>query len=853
MSNIGFGQDRPYGAFDEDDDFIEEWSASWNPAGHTSVDDVPDSATETHPEPESSEQPPTEMFPPYGSQGSYDAAPAVAAPADEAAPTEMFPPYGSSSLAETPAPQEPAPAEMFPQYGSYAAATEAGEPSQAGPGADSVDMFQAPADDSEPAESVAEVAEPTPVADPYDIESIHASVAADTALDDLSEAIVSAHPLTPVATPAPVAEPFFEPAPTSTEPAASDSEAAWGPWQAAPEQGAAPETVPELVEGNESEAVAVPETGAPEEADTTPEAATEVPSVPAPEPWTEADLTPDTSAAPEAADLESATPEAVAPEVEAPEAGEPVPAPLIAPDDVSDLDLVDWEPLPMAASDRTATEFVPESGLDEPESEVSQFAPSAALAEPESAVAPEPEPVAEPEPEPDHSVGLTGAAAAGLAAAAAWGVWSGTPAVPSMPAENPMHLAEPEPEAALPAEPEPVVASPFAPESSEVTEPEPEPYEPGLPVPEPEVLTIPEPQPSEFAAEAPLAPSDVVTTPIPDPDMYAAPGLSTFAVPEPEPFVIPEPEPFGEPSSAAPPTGETTPIPEPGFPAPVMAEPTPMMGAETPELPEPASAVAEAAQPVAPELAAHEQIHAAAGAHPAYDLAVDVSSIVGVAMRFAPAESAGVAPRVDDSERQIVVNDEAAAAMFARSAPTHEEPAVEPAPHDEPAAGAVVPEAVPPYPFSAPEPAWEVPQVEAPQVEAHEAAEQEPAADPWAFSPPPVPDSVFAAPEGSVPSWTLPPASAPHAAPEPSDAPPVWDAPEQAWAPPAENGPEVAADSVPAAPDAEPQQGQPEHEGEHSKWYDRAKMWAANNLYDPDEDESVIEGDATHRQDEQNR
>ena len=40
MSNIGYGQDRPYGAIDDDDDFMEEWRASWEPAAHTHIDDV---------------------------------------------------------------------------------------------------------------------------------------------------------------------------------------------------------------------------------------------------------------------------------------------------------------------------------------------------------------------------------------------------------------------------------------------------------------------------------------------------------------------------------------------------------------------------------------------------------------------------------------------------------------------------------------------------------------------------------------------------------------------------------------------------------------------------------------------
>jgi hypothetical protein len=99
-----------------------------------------------------------------------------------------------------------------------------------------------------------------------------------------------------------------------------------------------------------------------------------------------------------------------------------------------------------------------------------------------------------------------------------------------------------------------------------------------------------------------------------------------------------------------------------------------------------------------------------------------------------------------------------------------------------------------------------------------------------------MPESIFAPrdDEGSIPAWTLP-------APAPvSDAPAV---------------PEVApAPDAPAAPEqplAEGQQAQADHEAEHSKWFDRAKMWAANNLYDPDEDDSVIKPEGDRGQGEQ--
>jgi len=177
VSNIGFGQDRPYGAFDDDDDFIEEWSASWEPASHSSVDDVTEPASETPPQHEVPEQAnasqetaaaPAEMFPQYGSH----AEPAAEAPAPPEPAHEMFPQYGSQGsyaepVAEAPAAQEPepAPAEMFQPYGSYNAPAETSDPSQAAPVAESLGMSQdAPADTAQPEPGTAEP-EATPSAD----------------------------------------------------------------------------------------------------------------------------------------------------------------------------------------------------------------------------------------------------------------------------------------------------------------------------------------------------------------------------------------------------------------------------------------------------------------------------------------------------------------------------------------------------------------------------------------------------------------------------------------------------------------------------------------------------------------
>jgi hypothetical protein len=748
VSNTGFGQDRPYGAIDDDDDFMEEWHASGEPAARTRVDDVIEPVTFSPSEP-------------------------VAF-----SPTEPGPDM-----------------EHVYDEGMYARATP--EPESAEP-------------------PVAEFVAPAPVADPYDLESIHASAAFDTPLNDLAEAIVSAHPLTPVATPAASAEPelVVEPEPVIEPEALTESADVTEPEPAAEPE---PAVEPEPVEEGQLEAVAAVGFVEPE-----PEAIGEA------------------------------------------EADEPEPDPLVAPDDVSDLDLVDWEPQPSSVHSDAPPE---------------EAAPEAALAEPE--------PVAiDAAEEPDHSIGLTGAAAAALAAASAWGVWSGTPPVASMPAENPMQIAEPEPEGSLPSEPEPVTSESFEPEAadfvateapedsqpeSEATteqpeayaiaeeqpepvaaeaEPAPDSYQPsGLFVPEPEVLTIPEPEPSQ-APEAPAFPADIVTTPIPEPDMYAAPGLPPFPTPEPEPYVIPEPEPVAEASTFAAPTGDTTPIPEPGFTAT-----EPLESTDT----------ALAAEAVDSEYAAHEQVHASASENPAYDLSVDVSSIVGVAMRFVPAESAGVAPQAEDLQRQIVVNDNAAETMSARSAaatdpePEPWSPPAEPQPEPEPEPWSPTPEPQPepepwspptePEPEPEPEP-WSPPEV-APSDSA--VSEQEPPADPWAFTPPPIPESIFAPPvtEEPVPAWT-PPVSAPEPSPSvPEETPsvsgdtPSWTMPASAWG-------EPAPDGQPAS-EGQTEQPHPEHEGEHSKWFDRAKMWAANNLYDPDEDESVIKPDDGHGHDEQNR
>ncbi|HSN11147.1 MAG TPA: hypothetical protein VLS51_03425, partial [Propionibacteriaceae bacterium] len=57
MSNTGYGQDRLYGAIDDDDDFIEEWRSSWEPASHTRVDEVMEQETVAPEEPVGPDEP----------------------------------------------------------------------------------------------------------------------------------------------------------------------------------------------------------------------------------------------------------------------------------------------------------------------------------------------------------------------------------------------------------------------------------------------------------------------------------------------------------------------------------------------------------------------------------------------------------------------------------------------------------------------------------------------------------------------------------------------------------------------------------------------------------------------------
>ena len=72
MSSTGFGEDRPYGAIDDDDDFIEEWRSSWEPAPRSRINEVIEPVVVSAPEPE----PVVVSAPePEPAHGSYEAEP----------------------------------------------------------------------------------------------------------------------------------------------------------------------------------------------------------------------------------------------------------------------------------------------------------------------------------------------------------------------------------------------------------------------------------------------------------------------------------------------------------------------------------------------------------------------------------------------------------------------------------------------------------------------------------------------------------------------------------------------------------------------------------------------------------
>ncbi|HET7724392.1 MAG TPA: hypothetical protein VFK68_07110, partial [Propionibacteriaceae bacterium] len=82
MSN--YGQDRLYGAIDDDDDFLEEWRSSWEPASHTRVDEVMEQEVVT-PESQRDDEDSRGGYEPEGALseadvtwGSWQSAPAMA-------------------------------------------------------------------------------------------------------------------------------------------------------------------------------------------------------------------------------------------------------------------------------------------------------------------------------------------------------------------------------------------------------------------------------------------------------------------------------------------------------------------------------------------------------------------------------------------------------------------------------------------------------------------------------------------------------------------------------------------------------------------------------------------------------
>ncbi|HET7724882.1 MAG TPA: hypothetical protein VFK68_09605, partial [Propionibacteriaceae bacterium] len=237
-----------------------------------------------------------------------------------------------------------------------------------------------------------------------------------------------------------------------------------------------------------------------------------------------------------------------------------------------------------------------------------------------------------------------------------------------------------------------------------------------------------------------------------------------------------EPQPSPEPSPVAPPTGDTTPIPEPGF------------------VPESLRQVD--AGPIAgtdPTLVPHEQVHVAAGDSDAYDLRLDVYAVLGFPPPSEPTPPAADSA-VPDTQGQVIVNDDVADSMVGRgpedsSDTRHDGPAAEDAFHEE-----ATSDDVHGQPATSHDPHHE-------PVDSEHAGDEAAAVEPPHDGPPIASEVGTGDPEGEV-----------------------------------RHGDE---------PSAEPGS---EH-SEHPRWFDRAKMWAANNLYDPDEDRPAPD---PHPRDEQN-
>jgi hypothetical protein len=232
---------------------------------------------------------------------------------------------------------------------------------------------------------------------------------------------------------------------------------------------------------------------------------------------------------------------------------------------------------------------------------------------------------------------------------------------------------------------------------------------------------------------------------------------------------------------------------------------------------------------VAPELSDHEQIHARADQTTTYDLPVDVTSILGTAMHFAPAEVSGVAPQATDPQRQVVVNDQLAEAIFNR-APV-------PEPLDEPVAETTWAESpsepvVAESPFAPPS----IPiDIESPFAAAAEPVERSPFAGPADTYAMPSYEPIEIRPYESS---YAPVAEPTEAAPASMETPTAVEA---AWPEPVRSAPAWPTETTEPAPSAEPAVAAPEHGS--SGWLERAKARVADIYYDPDADAPAIAED----------
>lgn len=973
MSNNGFGQDRPYGAIDDDDDFIGEWITSWEPTSHARGD-------------------------------AADEAVSFAASDSPAAPTTGLTPEQKHVYEE----------------GMYApvAAHESFEPAAL------VDHdAHGNQHETHPSE---ELAASVPAIDTNDIEAIHSNVASDQSLNGLSSAIVSAHQFHPDETAATIIEPsahmaIEDDSPTTDSPAftepvfshevASDAEAtheastdpsdefvAATPHEAEHESMFEPEheSSHEHQQEPEQQTSYEPEPENQHEAfgetaqDTFHESVIAAPSEPEHESLQ--DLEHETmyeqthEAEHETTPHEHAidTHESVQPDHDTTPHEHEL-APLSAPDDASDPDLVDWEPQPVSAySEVTEAESVQQATQDEPISAAPEhqynvpkpvydthepvqevvehhynmpkpvydmhepvsdttsssdfagvqhdaqvFEPSMEKAESNTRIL-EPnidlsEPSTETAEEPDHGALLTGSAAAALAAAGTWGVLQRKTADPVVPAQDsdsqdevakltehheiqaptdtePAQLTEHH-EVPVPTDTEPElltehhdILSPTDTEPAQLTQHH------DVPVPtdhEPEDLQqhheIPEHHEQLEVTETELDHGSLVP--------------SETYVPEPESVAIHESEPVLDHSTVAAPVAVTA-ISEPV--SQVVAEPVSQVvehevAAVAPTHDEGATILT--APALDSEFATHEMIHLAASKNFAYDLDVDQFGMFGITVvqpdaaaevhdEIPQPQTEQIAQRVENHEHQDSAVNENVVALdevdSGASIPEHQDfvdnEAVVALPHIAPETEFLVQPAADPEhgswhlsePESAPatnaeadthldqhpvDPTTYVAQADPSSYATPVAVEHEPPADPWAFDAPKIPDSVFApkAAETAAGAWVPPVINFPQTGSAHEQAT-SWTSPASEWSDPAYNLPTPVAHTQEVATEldhsaattaneladqAQPVQGVSENEDDRPKWFERAKTWAANNLYDPDE-EPVIAHPDDHKSDGHN-